>query len=590
MGAGSKTASTCAALVGNLSSAIPLRARVVLCAGVVGLAGAWGAAESLRAEAANAVASDLAAPSVDDDDAVPRSIESMKRTFVERLVPLRMTTPGWSIEIQSLQASPDSAHIAYRMTHRDQPDVYCVARDDRRFFARAAIVGPVFSDDSSKLAYLGNDGRWKMYVHSDVGALGPDPVTAPQLSPDGSRVAYFARQGRRRFWVIDNKPQPFYDDFFSRRLAFSADSKHVAYAARRADGWRIIINGAEHGPFDHVIDGPVAAPVGASFVSAVLHQGQYRVVLFDGEQVAAHRGYERIEQVAFSPDGQMLAYWGLDASTRQWRLVVNGQAISDLICDHHGDLRFSPDSSRLAAVVGDEAFWRVMTAPLDQPDAAPIKHDRCLGVGRGSLTFSADSQHLAYTAVAPTQSQRSAWMIVRDGQPGRAYDQISNNELLFNDDGRRLAFVAKRDGRGYVVENDMEHGPFDLVRPGSLRFSVEGERFGFSAQRTGQPMIVLDGQKFAGADDVGPPVFDQTGVAAWLQVQNGQIGVCVEGMFGQEWFDTLIPGAELVSTEPGKFHSVFRRTAGTQLYRLEVEVKSPKTAPLLVEVETGDGE
>ena len=70
-------------------------------------------------------------------------------------------------------------------------------------------------------------------------------------SPDRVRdLRVLERHGQ--YIVLDGKRGRTYDGISIGALAFSADSRHLAYAARRGDHWRIVVDGREQQPFDGI--------------------------------------------------------------------------------------------------------------------------------------------------------------------------------------------------------------------------------------------------------------------------------------------------------------------------------------------------
>lgn len=59
--------------------------------------------------------------------------------------------------------------------------------------------------------------------------------------------------GNKQFVVLDGTPQRHYDAIGRGSLAFSPDSKRLAYAARLGTHWFVVVDGRETKQYDAVI-------------------------------------------------------------------------------------------------------------------------------------------------------------------------------------------------------------------------------------------------------------------------------------------------------------------------------------------------
>lgn len=155
-----------------------------------------------------------------------------------------------------------------------------------------ASGGPVFSPKGDKLAYKVQRGNHYGIGYDDRDDVEPeyDFVYRPVFDPKGKTIAYVAASGAQPepYWSVTSmaeyslkggtrfvvreslskrKPDRGAEWLEIRDLAFSPDGEHLAYAARDAEGWRIVRDEAP---------GPLHKEVGApqfSEDSAVLVHG-----------------------------------------------------------------------------------------------------------------------------------------------------------------------------------------------------------------------------------------------------------------------------------------------------------------------------
>ena len=151
-------------------------------------------------------------------------------------------------------------------------------------------LGPVFSADGKRLAYMACKGRQAEAKWFAVVDGREEPsyrrTWAPRFSMDGRHVAYSAEApygdtGPREFVMVDGQPGPRYSRV--KIAAFSLDGKHVAYAAKKGDDWLVVLDDRESPPYCEIVEnGPSFHPDGtleflAMKESALLAKTLYRV-------------------------------------------------------------------------------------------------------------------------------------------------------------------------------------------------------------------------------------------------------------------------------------------------------------------------
>jgi len=246
--------------------------------------------------------------------------------------------------------------------------------------------------------------------------------------------------------------------------------------------------------------------------------------------------------LAVSPNGNHLAAVAqARGENEKARVMLNGNMGKAFDMVH--DLRFSPDSMKLAYIVqADDAFF-VYVNQDRHPSFAVI--DPSLG-----LIFSRDSSHLAYVASDDGQS----WRLVHNGEPGEAFEEIKH--VTFSPDSSRLAYAAKTDGKWHIVK-DGDKGP-GYAGIKRIRFSPDAEsRLAYVARDDDGAFVVLDGEKSKVYDYVpGEPVFSNDGkrlayaVAEERRFRGIRMRMVVDGKAGPA-FDQI--GAYRFSPDGGQF-------------------------------------
>jgi hypothetical protein len=117
---------------------------------------------------------------------------------------------------------------------------------------------PIFSPDGSRLAYaVLRDKHVFVVADGKDGAAFDEILQAPLFSADGKRLGYPMRRGKQQFAVVDGKESEAYDAV--GRVAFSPDSKHVAFAAQTGPDLHLIFDSAATSDFTGIMHGAVMA-------------------------------------------------------------------------------------------------------------------------------------------------------------------------------------------------------------------------------------------------------------------------------------------------------------------------------------------
>jgi hypothetical protein len=254
--------------------------------------------------------------------------------------------------------------------------------------------------------------------------------------------------------VVDGQPQGDYDGLAG--LIFSPDSQHVAYRARFGGKEHVVVGGETGEHYDAVRD-LVYSPDASRVAYRAQADGRWFIVVGDRQGKA----YDAIQDgsLVFSADGRRLAFV---ARTGKASSVVTDGTQSRPYPTIEGTPVFSPDGKRMAFVARKARFARL---PFLGGPRAVVEDGREgeAAAGIKQVTFSPDSQHLAYAARHGTQ-----WSVLLDGEPRAAdagYEDLG--DLTFapagGPGGSRLAYGARSGERYFVVVDGSEGTAYDGV-------------------------------------------------------------------------------------------------------------------------------
>ncbi len=369
----------------------------------------------------------------------------------------------------------------------------------------------------------------------------------PLISPDGNRIAYIrGLADYQEAVVVDGREGPPWRRRHPKmlpsfdNLMFSADSRHFGYVwyKRAQNTIVIVIDGREH-ELGEGLGGRLRALVsnGGRFAAAATatvpvpdQPRQVRHVLVVDGRVGPP--YDQIDHVAFSPDGQHVAYVARKGG--RYVLVLDGREGQEYPGISH--LVFSPDGARYAygARVGRASFVMV----VDGKEGPEFDgDDNAMRRMVNTFTWSPDSKRFAYRVPGPRSARRDR--IVVDGEVGPSYGEVSFPELerwagmasiVFSPDSQHVAYWGRsQDSRRDVVVVDAEE--YDGTGP--VAFSPDGSRIIYrrtwgSGQNQQQAMVVnhTEGPRYL---RVGGLTFspDGTRMAYWARGTEGGGGAIV---------------------------------------------------------------
>jgi hypothetical protein len=158
--------------------------------------------------------------------------------------------------LRSLIFSPDSKRLAYAAGEEQQWLIVLDGTEGASKYQEVIDGSLVFSPDSKRFAYgtiaRGFAGIDSVIIDGVEQKVFQPPKEPVVFSPDSKRAA-FAGATSKEVVFIDGKPGAVYDEYCAGSLAFTPDSKHAAYLAKKDAKWKIIVDATEAGEYDSLI-------------------------------------------------------------------------------------------------------------------------------------------------------------------------------------------------------------------------------------------------------------------------------------------------------------------------------------------------
>lgn len=337
-------------------------------------------------------------------------------------------------------------------------------------------------------------------------------------SPDGLRVAYCGRRGHRLFVGVDGGEIGEYEDLSrSAPPTFSPDGTRLAFGACVDGSFRLILDGTLQGDRELAPAAAVFSPDGRriAYVEMEMQPAPRMRLTLDDDPGPWFNGIAG--EPRFSPNSRRLAY-GARTGDR-YQVIVDGVAHPAFA--RLGWLEFSPDSQRLAyvGVEGDGMSLVVDGKPQSRLKTA------------ARPLFSPNGQHLAYVA-AYAEHHVS---VVLDDHPGREFEDVVSDSVLFSPDSTRLAYLAKRKGSGFfgrlrtsivAVVDEQVVGEYEDA--GLPVFNPDGRHIAFRGRTGAHACVVKDGETGPVFEAVGDPRFGDNGRVVYVAEQAKRQSVVVD--------------------------------------------------------------
>lgn len=220
----------------------------------------------------------------------------------------------------------------------------------------------------------------------------------------------------------------------------------------------------------------------------------------------------------FSRDGKRVAYIRNAGGTD--RVVADGQEGKTYGIILANTLSFSPDGQHLVYAACEQKNCHETNKWLVVLDGA----ERASPELPNAISLNPDGSRLA--VVVESRKTRTSYVVV-DGEAQKPYDMVYRP--IFSNDGKRYAYLAKREKKVFVVVDGKEEpGAFDSM---SCRFSPDSQRMLYEGQVNGKTLVFLDGRELGQYDEVQDVSYSDDGQQLaytakrgddWFVVVNGK--------------------------------------------------------------------
>ena len=327
-----------------------------------------------------------------------------------------------------------------------------------------------------------------------------DVVTVPSFSPDGRKVAFvyvtikvaapsFSSDGLMHakikdpecFVVVNGEEGKKYDEISGsspfKFPLFSPDSSQIVYRAKKDEKEFVVVNDQEGKKYDEISD-PIFSP-DSSKMGYRAKNNEEEFVVVNGKEKKA---YYLVFSPMFSPDSSRMAHWAMTEHEGREFIVVDGKEGKKY--DQVRGIKFSPDSNKVSYLVyeGQYGYQKCFTV-VNGAEGKIYDHIS------SSPIFSPDSSRIAYCA-----RKDGKGFVVVDGKEGKKYDKVSS--LKFSSDSKKVFYMAENNEKMFIVVNGKEEKAYDRITFNSLAISPDGNKIVYQARED----VIREGEKMTRED------------------------------------------------------------------------------------------
>lgn len=341
-----------------------------------------------------------------------------------------------------------------------------------------------------------------------------------RMSRDLRHIAWVEEKNEKCRVVLNGVPGKWYDDVGAYSIHFTENGNQLGFRADIGEKEVAVCNGVQSPLFKDIEPLVLNDDTGDILLVGEIAKGDYRVLL-NGREI--HRTDASVKKPILARDGT--AAWvekRKDRSTgRKIEQVVTSAGTKGPEYKTIYSPGFAPDRPELyyIGVKHDGKRYLVRNHEELKPS---------MGVG---YKYEITDDGVFYSYVAPFGGDVECAVI--NGKIGPDYADIWDPPV-FNVDGTRYIYEAKKKGSAVLVVNDREftheYGPVKDIR--SLTFSPNGSRWAAVFQLTKEEYVLLvDGKEIARRQGSGRKiVFSPDGSrVAWLEKQDKTWRVLLDG-------------------------------------------------------------
>jgi TolB protein len=369
--------------------------------------------------------------------------------------------------------SPDGGWIVFTSTRGGSKNIWSLRLADRSLRELSDGDGeseyPSWSPDGRWIVYTGGEWKARKFYLIAPDGIGRHPISrtpshvgACSFFPDGMSVvchSYENGVGRIERLTLDGQLiSRLTDGAWDYKPEATPDGQWIAFSrleGKRVEIWAVPATGGLPHRVVKSLDQdrwPMFTRKGELFFHRIVDLGA-SIRLLDrttGKVMTVVEEQEHPQQASFSPDAQQIAYCAEIQERLGVRILdrTTGQRSSLDFGGHEACFpRWSPDGSKIAAIVRDSGSWHVSTVNSNGSDMRIYEAPATAKVFEGPLDWSPDGSTLSFMAItAPYESDIFLLNAGSGLTVNVTADSWYDEAPAFTADGKGLTFMSTRGG------------------------------------------------------------------------------------------------------------------------------------------------
>ncbi|HED66796.1 MAG TPA: hypothetical protein ENJ09_14725 [Planctomycetes bacterium] len=403
--------------------------------------------------------------------------------------------------------SPDSAHIAW-VAVNEQGDRYAVIDGvEGEHYSSIGERGVVFSPDGAHYAFVADRDGYQTLVRDGVEGPFFERVLDFWWSPSGEHLGYVVDSNGSKVVLMDEDPVAEGDTIGRDGLVFARNSDHWAIAVRKGKSWHLVTGERVLGPYKNILPGLTFNDDGSHLAFLAGH-GKGMVLVLDGQETQDWPGYQTLrfggEHTAMVViddavkrhvvlDGEVGPAWDsidprgvvFDRSGKHWYYIAqDGDRITVVSDGENG-----PSSKHLGSVPPSFlSDGRLIYSLREKKQETLVVDGKPVGVYPRLRHFVLSPDRTRYACFTGKDGE---WTLLLDGEPRGTYP-FAPSPPVFTQDSKRMAFLAGRSRKNFVVVDGIEGPAFDIIQRRSVAFTPDGKHVAYLAGTADKRYIVVD--------------------------------------------------------------------------------------------------
>lgn len=343
------------------------------------------------------------------------------------------------------------------------------------------------SNDKNHIAYRIVSGKMQYAIIDGKKGKPYDSVMNIVFSPDGKRVAYLAKLARLWKVIVNGQVQTVgLKKFVVKHILFSPDGKKLLFIGKSGRKMILVVNGIVGQAFDEINENSITFSKDGKCVAYSVQKGNQQAVIFNGKVGEWH------QQVGFpvlSNSGKRLGYWATD-NGNTYAVIDNKKEES---YNQVYTIAFSNGDKTVAYYAKKDGKYYVV---INGVKSQAYEHVH-------SLIFSPNGERLVY-AIETYEKNEEGFnhAVIVDDKKMKTYETVVEGSFLFSLDSKHFAYEVEWHDEFFVINDGVEGKRYQDIMQITMTYSPDNNRIAYAFENESKRQVSIDGEVGKGYDDI----------------------------------------------------------------------------------------